>query len=476
MTSIVWFRRDLRLSDNPALLAAVARGQPIVPLFILDDADCGSWLPGGASRWWLSGSLASLDASLRALGSTLVLRRGTGERVLDELIAETGAHAVFWNRRYEPWARARDARIKSSLQGRGIVAESFNASLLCEPWELKTAQGGPYRVFTPFRRALFARGTPGVPCTAPERLLMPDRFPASDDLPAWRLRPSAPDWASGFSGLWSPGESGAQARLGIFLAERLDAYAGARDRPAVMGTSMLSPHLHFGEIGPRQIVSAVRLCGDAAPGTDSYLSEIAWRDFSYHLLYHFPDLPERPLRSEFLQFPWREDEAGLAAWQHGKTGYPIVDAGLRALWETGWMHNRVRMIAASFLVKDLMIPWQAGARWFWDTLVDADLASNSASWQWVSGCGADAAPYFRIFNPVLQGEKFDAAGDYVRRFVPELARLPNALLHAPWRARPIDLADAGVELGTTYPRAIVDHDGARRRALDAYRQIRHADG
>ena len=479
--TLLWFGRDLRLADNPALAAALARGGPLIPIFLLDDAEAGAWAPGGASRWWLDASLAALDRELSQRGSRLILRRGPAAEALDRLIDETGADAVYWNRRYEPWAVARAERLKSALKRRGLDARSLNAALLREPWTLATQQGGPYRVFTPFWKALRAEplAPPGAP--APQRIPAPEAFPESDRLEDWSLRPSQPDWAGGLRAAWQPGEAGAQARLADFADAAALEYRDQRDRPDRDGTSRLSPHLHFGEIGPRQIWHAVTgqaLARTGSPmpaGAETYLSEIAWREFSYHLLFHFPHLPERPLRAEFAAFPWAEDAAGLKAWQRGRTGYPIVDAGMRQLWQTGWMHNRVRMIVASFLIKDLLLPWQAGQAWFWDTLVDADLANNAASWQWVAGSGADAAPYFRVFNSSLQGEKFDPGGTYVRRWVPELAQLPDKLIHAPWTARPVELQAAGIRLGHDYPTPIVDHGRARLRALEAFKSLRQEE-
>ena len=477
-TTLLWFGRDLRLTDNPALAAALARAGPVIPIFLFDHAEAGAWAPGGASRWWLDASLAALDRDLRARGSRLILRRGPAAEALDRLIAETGAEAVYWNRRYEPWAVARAERLKASLKGRGLDVRSFNAALLREPWTLATQQGGPYRVFTPFWKALRAEPIDPPCAPAPKRIPAPDRFPESDRLGDWKLRPSKPDWAGGLRAAWQPGEAAAQARLADFADAAVLDYRDQRGRPDRNGTSRLSPHLHFGEIGPRQIWHAVTeqaLARTGSPmpvGAETYLSEIAWREFSYHLLFHFPHLPDRPLRAEFAGFPWAEVAAGLEAWQRGRTGYPIVDAGMRQLWQTGWMHNRVRMITASFLIKDLLLPWNTGQAWFWDTLVDADLANNAASWQWVAGSGADAAPYFRVFNPSLQGEKFDPDGTYIRRWVPELAQLPDKLIHAPWTAQPIALQGAGIRLGHDYPMPIIDHAGARQRALDAFKTLR----
>ena len=478
MTTLLWFRRDLRLADNPALDAAVAIGRPVIPVYICDDADAGEWSPGGASRWWLHGSLSALSSEIEARGNRLILKTGPAEAVINELISETGATSVYWNRRYEPWATRRDEKIKTALKGKGMEARSFNAGLLREPWAITTQKGEPYKVFTPFWKALRASGEPDQLKPAPQRIPAPNDFSKSDDLNSWGLLPTKPDWASGLRDAWTPGEDAAQSRLHDFIDAAVFDYQDKRNMPGVSGTSRLSPHLHFGEIGPRQIwhtviASALAQTGSPMPrGAETYLSEIAWREFSYHLLFHFPELPLKPLRTEFSNFPWANDPDALSAWQRGATGYPIVDAGMRELWTTGWMHNRVRMIVASFLIKDLLIDWQTGEKWFWDTLVDADLASNAASWQWVAGCGADATPYFRVFNPTIQGTKFDPDGSYVRRWLPEVSRLPDRLIHAPWTAKPIELADAGIELGRDYPAPIVDHSIARNRALEKYKLLK----
>lgn len=475
---LLWFRHDLRLADNPALLAAAEMGRPIVPVFILDDKNAGRWRPGGASRWWLHRSLAALTRELAHRAGlppdrpALVLRSGAAEDVILRLVAETGARSVFWNRCYEPWAIARDRKIKASLTRSGIEARSFKAALLFEPWEVLTQQGSPYRLFTPYYRACLAR--PVAPMqSAPARLSLPPTLPAGEPLESLGLLPR-PDWAGGLRKAWRPGEGGAQTRLAAFLDGPLAAYKGDRDRPDLAGTSRLSPHLHFGEIGPRQVwhaVSTRSATSNSEAGPEAFLRQLIWREFSYHLLYHVPDLPETPLRPEFARFPWRASPDYLAAWQRGRTGYPIVDAGMRELWATGWMHNRVRLITASFLIKNLMISWQDGEAWFWDTLVDADVANNAASWQWVAGCGTDAAPYFRVFNPVLQSRRFDPEGSYIARWVPELARLPAGFRHAPWEATAAVLSDAGIALGRDYPHPIVDHDAARARALEAYRRL-----
>jgi len=474
--AIVWFRQDLRLEANPALAAAAEAG-PLVALYILDETrGLRPW--GGASRWWLAESLAALEKELRRKTVPLILRRGPAARVLGEVVAETRAKSVHWNRNYEPYAIKRDKAIKADLTRRGIEAVSHNAALLFEPWTVKTQAGEPFKVFTPFWRALQGLPEPAQPTPAPRKLEKAFRQPRSDRLADWALKPVKPDWAAGFGNFWQPGEAGARQRLEEFLAGYLALYHEMRDRPDLPATARLSPHLHWGEIGPRQIWHAVKAqaiaSGDLVPprAAEAFLRELAWREFSHHLLFHWPTLAKEPWKPEFRRFPWREDKAALTAWQRGRTGYPIVDAGLRELWATGWMHNRVRMIAASFLVKHLLIAWQAGEAWFWDTLVDADLAQNAASWQWVAGSGADASPFFRIFNPVLQGETFDPDGAYVRRWLPELAQVPIEFLHKPWTAPPTLLAAAGVVLGRDYPEPVVDHALARERALAAFNRLK----
>jgi deoxyribodipyrimidine photo-lyase len=465
--ALLWFRQDLRLTDNPALHAALRHGGPIVPVYILDSQHPGKWQPGGASRWWLHHSLAALGGDLRRLGSRLILRQGDPLVILPELIAATGATGVFWNRCYEPYAVRRDEEIKRSLKNQGLTVESCNGSLLVEPWEVKKADGGPYRVFTQYWKTLQKLGI-AAPLPAPSQLPRCPDAATCEDLAAWQLLPTKPDWAGGLRATWQPGEISASTRLDGFLRDALKGYGEDRNRPDRKATSALSPHLHFGEISPRTIWHRVKLLTAAHPEMahdgDKFLSEVVWREFSYNLLWQFPDLPETPLRPEFQKFPWANDPEALRRWQRGETGYPIVDAGMRQLWHTGWMHNRVRMIVASFLIKDLLIPWQDGQAWFWDTLVDADLANNAASWQWVAGCGADAAPYFRVFNPVLQGEKFDPDGSYVRRWLPELADLPTPYLHRPWEAPPMLRP-------RRYPAPMVDHGAARDRALAAFARI-----
>jgi deoxyribodipyrimidine photo-lyase len=477
--AIIWFRQDLRLADNPAMHAACQRGGPVLPLFIWSPEEEGAWPPGGASRWWLHHSLARLGAEIRKAGATLVLRRGA---VLAQLLAvtkESGARAVLWNRRYEPAARARDQAVQQALSGAGLQVETFNGALLHEPPSILNKGGLPFQVFTPFWKTCLAAPEPSEPLPAPRSLAGLPKARGSLPLAGLELEPGI-NWASGLRAAWQPGGAGAKAESSRFLREGLFNYAAARNRPDLAGTSRLSPHLHFGEISPRQVWHAVRRFAEeraiAAPTWRrwQFLTELGWREFAHHLLYHFPHTPEQPLRPRFARFPWRRNQTWLRAWQQGRTGYPFVDAGMRELWATGWMHNRVRMVVASFLVKNLLIPWQEGARWFWDTLVDADLANNTLGWQWTAGCGADAAPYFRIFNPVAQGERFDPEGAYIRRWIPELARLPAHWIHKPWQAAPATLSTASVELGSTYPRPIVGQLVSRERALEAYERLKVA--
>jgi deoxyribodipyrimidine photo-lyase len=467
---ILWFRRNLRLHDNPALRAAADAGRPVIPVYVSDELDSG-----GASRWWLHHSLASLDAALKEYGTGLVIRSGKPEVLLPELVETTGAGAIYFSRRYEPQARTQEDALADVLEGHCEV-HGFDDAVIRHPERVMTGSGTPYKVFTPFWKAASALGEPGTPDPVAAALETTTAGLETGDIGELGLLPTAPDWAGGLQETWMPGESGAFQRLEAACEIAAD-YDDQRDRPDLEGTSRLSPHLHFGELSPRQVWHDIRSAASVSgqKGADALLRQLYWRDFSRYLLYHFPRLPEEPLRAEFRDFPWTDDPEGLVAWQRGRTGYPIVDAGMRQLWATGWMHNRVRMIVASFLVKDLLVPWQAGADWFLDTLVDADLANNSASWQWVAGCGTDAAPYFRIFNPVLQGKKFDPMGDYVRRWIPELERLPAKLLQEPWKADLDEQKSANVIVGEDYPEPIVDHGKARDLALEAYRAIRKAD-
>lgn len=462
--SLFWFRDDLRLADNPGLAAAVGAGEAGL-VYVLDD-EAGPWRMGGANRWWLHHSLQSLQRDIAAQGGVLLLRRGKPGQVIPELASALQAKAVHASRGFEPFARAQERAVEDALAAAGIVFRCHHARLLFDPERIATKSGTPYGVYTPFARACFGQ-PPVARVAAPERLAAVSA--ASDRLEDWRLLPTRPDWAGGLRACWTPGEAGAARRLRAFLDDGVAEYDRRRDLPAEDGTSGLSPHLHFGEISPARLWHETE--GDCRTGAAAFRKELLWREFSAYLLWHHPEMPETPLRPEFAKFPWAADARALRAWQRGRTGIPIVDAGMRQLWQTGWMHNRVRMICASFLVKHLRIAWQQGEAWFWDTLVDADLGNNSAGWQWVAGCGADAAPFFRIFNPVLQGRKFDPDGAYVRRFVPELGRLPDAHIHAPWAAPGLVLAEAGIALGKDYPHPIADLGQGRERALAAYRSI-----
>jgi deoxyribodipyrimidine photo-lyase len=463
--ALVWFRRDLRLQDNPALQAALDAGHVPVPVYIHAPHEEGDWAPGGASNAWLHRSLAALDADLRARGSALVLCQGDSQAELERLIEQTGAVAVYWNRKYEPATQPRDAKIKRELREQGIEAESHSGSLMFEPWDVATQQGGPYKVFTPFWRNALTRLQLPAPTRVPDRL--PAHTAGGETLDAFGLAPSIP-WDRQFWEHWQPGEAGAHEALTVFIDGALNGYREQRDLPDRVGTSLLSPHLHFGEIAPWQIVR--RLQGERSASRDAdidgYIRELGWREFSYHLLHHFPQTPDHNLNPRFDQFQWAKPDAdALRAWQQGRTGIPIVDAGLRELWATGYMHNRVRMIVASYLCKHMRQHWREGARWFWDTLVDADLANNTMGWQWVAGTGADAAPYFRIFNPVTQSQKFDPQARYITRWVPELAALPLKARFAPWQS-PQLLA----EHAPAYPTLpLVDLGEGRDAALAAYR-------
>lgn len=475
--AIVWFRQDLRLTDNPALHAAQRRGAPVVPVFILAPQEQGAWAPGAASRWWHDGSLRVLAAQLQRLGSRLIVRRGSPLKVLREIARSVGADMVCWNRRYEPWAIQQEEAVSEGLAADGVEVCAHTADVLFEPRGLRNKAGAPFQVFTPFWKHCLRLPEPAKPLAAPQHLPAPPRWPESLSLDALGLIPRI-DWAGGLRRAWAPGEAGALDRLEQFLEHAVDAYTDARDCPAREGVSRLSPHLHFGELSARQVWHAVRgrdqargmMC--ASDAAAAYLRQLGWREFARYLLVHFPHTPDRPLRAEYADFPWVEHTRALRAWQQGRTGFPIVDAGMRELWHTGWMHNRVRMIAGSLLVKDLRIHWLEGARWFWDTLVDADLANNTLGWQWIAGCGADAAPYFRIFNPVKQGQRFDPDGAYVRRWVPELAHVPERWIHCPWEAPAGVLAKARVRLGENYPHSLVEHGVARAQALEAFKQMR----
>ena len=471
-STVVWLRRDLRLSDNPALDAAVARGGPVVLAWVHAPEEEGESAPGAAARVFLHGALRAVSESAAARRGRLVLRRGPSVGALADLARETGADAVFANRVRDPGFVSRDERVVAALKGKGIDARLFEDGVLFPPETLASSSGNPFRVFTPFWKRCLAQPPPASPLAAPRAISSPSRPPRSLPLAELGFLPSVP-WDAGIRDAWPAGEGPAAERLSRFLDDAVGAYPDDRDRPGAEGTSRLSPYLHFGCIGIRQVWHAAqsRAAVDAAPGvmrgTEAFLRQLGWREFAHHLLVHFPETVRSPLYPRFAAIPWRDDPGALAAWREGRTGYPMVDAGMRQLWATGWMHNRVRMIAASFLVKDLLLPWTEGASWFSDTLADADLANNTMGWQWVAGCGADASPFHRVFNPALQGMKFDPCGEYVRRWLPELAGLPDRWIHRPWEAPASVLSDAGVTPGKTYPRPVVDHAAARLRALAA---------
>lgn len=467
--SIVWFRQDLRLQDNPALAAAIKRGKPVLPVFIWAPAEEGAWSPGAASQWWLHHALQDLQALLRREGSRLLIEdAGTGSS-LDTLLflaRQSGADHVYWNRRYEPAAIARDEQVSKQLSREGIRTESSNSAMLLEPPDIKNKSGRPFRVFTPLWNHYRTRTIPAPVCVDLEALQTPKTWPQRNPLDAHTFLPST-RWDGGLAARFgNPTRTRLLTRFDEFIPTRAAAYLTNRDDPAKDGTTLLSPALHWGQIGPRE---AWKRLDQSNPAVESGLMrQLIWREFSHHLLVHFPQTTHRPLRNEFLQFPWREDPEHLRLWQQGETGYPIVDAGMRQLWQTGWMHNRVRMIVGSLLVKHLLGHWLEGARWFWDTLVDADLANNTFGWQWIAGCGADAAPYFRIFNPILQGERFDPDGTYVKTFLPELDKVPTKFIHRPWALGDLDLASCGVKLGQNYPRPVIEHTFGRARALEAF--------
>lgn len=469
--SIHWFRQDLRLADNPGLSAACADGA-VLPVYILDDENAGVDAMGAASRFWLHHSLTALNDSL---GGGLCVLQGDAKELLPDLVSEVGANAVHWNRCYEPWQMTRDAVIKDRLRAAGVRVTSHNASLLWEPWDIQKDDGTPYKVFTPFyRRGCLKAPYPRQPLPLPDALSLAVHE-SELDIAALNLLPKI-RWDRQMETCWQIGEAGARDRLFAFLDNGLAGYKAGRDFPARPNVSRLSPHLHWGEISPHQVWHAVVDLidrGDFDKDADKFLCEIGWREFSYSLLYYNPELKRKNLQSRFDHFPWQDNKAALKAWQTGRTGYPIVDAAMRELWQTGYMHNRLRMVVGSFLVKNLRLHWHHGEAWFWNCLVDADYASNSASWQWIAGCGADAAPYFRVFNPVTQGKKFDGGGDYTRHYLPELTRLPDEYLFCPWEAPSDVLAEAGVILGDTYPKPIVDVRLSRVAALDAFATLRH---
>jgi len=478
-TTIVLFRQDLRLHDHPALTAAAQRGT-VIPVYVLDDDACGDWPMGGASRWWLKQSLLKLKSRIARSGGQLILRRGNTLDALEDLQRQSGAEAIYFSRQYQPWSAHCEKAIKDTFDSKGVEVRRYPGTLLHEPGSVLTGSGTGFKVFTPFWRAALK-----LPVATPLPSPLVDWAASVDcdeDLNSWLLDPKedahVPDWAAGWEDIWQPGEDGAHNALEAFLEAPVAHYSEGRDLPAQRYTSRLSPHLKFGEISPRQVWASAQQRKLSAPEwtgpIDKFLAEIGWREFCYQLIDLFDAMPDRPFKDQFANFPWDNSKQHLKAWQRGMTGYPIVDAGMRELWQTGFMHNRVRMIVASFLTKHLLVHWLEGERWFWDCLLDADIASNACSWQWVAGSGADAAPYFRIFNPIAQGQKFDSEGAYVKRWCPELAELPKKFVHAPWEAPAMTLSSAGIELGKTYPEPIVDHKTARQGALNAYEVIKKA--
>lgn len=464
---IQWFRQDLRISDNPALFAAANKGE-VLPIYILDDDNAGKYKIGSASRIWLHHSLEKLNESLEY---KLRIFTGDAKEVIAQLLQKHDISAVYWNRCYEPWRIKRDQAIKEMLKRLGVEAHSFNGSLLIEPWELLKEDNSFYKVFTPFYKKAYLKGfLTGNHISKPHKLMISNQRIECLDLDSLKLLPTS-TWSKKVISHWQIGEEAAYKKLEYFLQNGINDYKEGRDFPDKQNVSYLSPHLHFGELSPGQIVYNMHnKVSDR--NLEHFLRKITWREFSYYLLYHFPELPDKNFQSKFDYFPWRENTTLLNAWQKGETGYPIVDAGMRELWQTGYMHNRVRMIVGSFLVKNLLLPWHHGRDWFWDCLLDADLANNSASWQWVAGSGADAAPYFRIFNPILQGKKFDPEGSYISRFIPELNKLPKQFLFNIWEAPTSVLKQAGITLGQNYPRPIIDLKYSREKALQAYNSIK----
>lgn len=468
-TTICWFQNDLRLRDQSALQAAAKAGDRLVCLYIWDPQAEGEWAPGPVQRGWLEASLQALHNALEEKGQKLIVRSGETVAVLGEVMDEVGASQVFAQRRIEPWAISLHKRVEKQLKASDRSLVLTRGDLLFDPDEIVSRKGGEIKVFTPFWKACCAHSEPPKPAQAPPLPAAPRL--ANEKISSLGLVEDR-QLAKTICALWEAGEEGAQKRWKWFLRGPIDGYGSGRDLPAEDGTSKISPWLHYGEISPRQMWHDIRARGHLSAGAETYLRELGWREFSQHMLFHFPFTVDEPLRPEFAKFPWHRSQAWLEAWKEGRTGYPLVDAGMRQLFQTGWMHNRVRMNVASFLVKHLRLPWQSGARWFWERLVDADLGNNTMGWQWSAGCGADAAPYFRIFNPMLQGEKFDPTGAYVREWVPELADLPNKWIHCPWQAPEEELRKAGITLGKTYPKPIVDHETARDEALKAFASLR----
>ena len=473
--AIVWFRRDLRLADNPALYAAVDSGRPLILVYVRETDAALSLSPGAAADWWLHHSLDALERALGRHHGEIALRTGEALALIPQLARETGAAEVFWNRLELPWIDQRDVCIARDLKSSGVRPRAFRGATLTDAERVMTKSGTPYKVFSAFWRAASRDLDPRSPLPAPTHFHWASNQPRGETLADWALCPTQPDWASGFSERWTPGEDGAVAHLDRFLDAAIADYPTDRDRPDRYGTSRLSPHLNWGEISPRTVwhrVQAQSEAGGTFKAGEKFLAELGWRDFAHYLMHHFDDLRTTNFNRAFDSYPWRNTPERIEAWQRGQTGIPMVDAGMRELWATGWMHNRVRMITASYLIKHLNVHWKTGMAWFEDTLVDADPAVNAASWQWVAGSGADASPFFRIFNPATQGEKFDPTGEYVRTWVPELAGLEDGVIHAPWTASSNALAQAGIELGKTYPEPYVDLSVGREKALAAYKDMK----
>lgn len=465
-----WFRHDLRLTDNPSFAAAANAGT-ILPVYLLDTTHSQTKPLGAASRCWLHKALLALNESLE---DKLVIATGDPLLIIPKLAKEYHIDEVHWNRCYEPWQIKRDTQLKLALREKGITVTTHNGSLLWEPWDIQKKDGGHYKVFTPFyRKGCLSFTPPRNPIPKPDRIDYLPHQGSSNKIDSLQLLPNK-NWSSQVMQHWQVGELAAMNRLNTFIESGLLDYAEGRNRPGEANISRLSPHLRWGEISPNQVWYAIKALEQNA-NTDCFLSELGWREFSYSLLYYYPTLWQDNLQQKFDRFPWQQNKTLLNAWQRGMTGYPIVDAGMRELWQTGFMHNRVRMITASFLVKNCLIHWHEGEKWFWDCLLDADLASNSASWQWVAGCGADAAPFFRIFNPITQGKKFDPAGHYTKQYVPELSALPDRYLHAPWETPQRILDEAGIVIGKTYPKPALDLPASRERALAAYKALSSND-
>jgi deoxyribodipyrimidine photo-lyase len=475
-TAIVWFRQDLRLSDNPALHHAAKTARKLILVYIHSPQECGNWPPGAASRWWLHHSLHALQADIVKLGGQLIIRHGDSRQELLNLIEQTGAHTVYSNYLYEPALAARDSDISATLQKIGVEFQRYHGSMLMAPETVKTNSGTPFKVFTPYWKKHQQIYFPQTPLSAPQNLSQSDASIDSVPVTQLQLLPKI-DWYQGMQKHWRPGERQALKTLHLFTQSALNGYKQRRDNPYERYTSSLSPYLHFGEISPREIYWHIHhLEGppeqNQYASAETFIKELIWREFAYNILHHFPHTAEHPLDKRFQGFPYlKSDKKLLRAWQTGTTGYPLVDAGMRELWHCGWMHNRVRMIVASFLTKNCLISWQQGAQWFWDTLVDADLASNSFNWQWCAGCGADAAPYFRIFNPVTQSQKFDPHGEYIKTWLPELRGLPDQFLHEPWKTPEEIQSQANITIGKDYPLPVIDLKQSRQRALDSYQQF-----